>query len=133
MEKGQSYAIIIQPEEGWAVNSVMFDGEDVTNQVTDNVLTTSQLYADAQISVSFENSPAGTHVLSQTSPMKAFVDDSGQLCIDDTMGDEQVVVTNVEGQLLHRITSKGSRIIIPLAAQGIYVVSTKTKSIKVCF
>ncbi len=49
--KGETVALTLTPAEGWKVESVSFNGEDVTSEVADNVYTTPVLDADANVDV----------------------------------------------------------------------------------
>lgn len=49
--KGETVALNLTPAEGWKVESVSFNGEDVTSEVADNVYTTPALDADANVDV----------------------------------------------------------------------------------
>ena len=133
VEKGQSYTCSIQTEEEWKVNTVMFNGQDVTDQVVDNVFTTPRLTGDALLSVSFENTDTKVQNPFAESAMKAYTDGEGRLCIDGTKTGEHVLVATADGQLLLNTKSHGNRITLPLVKQGIYVVTTDAKTVKVMF
>ena len=51
VQRNQSFTCVLMPDEGWSVNSVIFDGSDVTADVTDGIYVTPVLYADATLSV----------------------------------------------------------------------------------
>ena len=134
VEKGKAYTCVLKPEEGWEVNTVMFDGIDVTSQVTeDNVFVTPQLRNDALLTVSFENSTSAIRSLAAASDMKAYVNADGYLCVDGTMAGERVLITAADGRQLLDTKSNGGRISLPLAVHTIYVVSTEAKTVKVIF
>lgn len=133
VENGQSYTCHIQTEEGWKVNTVVFNGQDVTDQVVDNVFATPQLVGDALLSVSFESTDTKVRNLVAGSAMKAYADGEGRLCIDGTKAGEQVLVATADGQLLLNTKSHGDRITLPLVKQGVYVVTTQAKTVKVIF
>jgi len=47
--KGASYALVIETENGWKINSVTYDGTDVTEQVVDGTYTTPGIFETAEL------------------------------------------------------------------------------------
>lgn len=52
--EGTEARIALRPEDGWSVHSVLYNDEDVTADLVDNVLTTKPLYGDNQLNVIME-------------------------------------------------------------------------------
>ncbi len=51
--KGEAAVLTLEPAEGWKVEQVLFNGEDVTEEVAGNAYTTPALVADSEVEVTY--------------------------------------------------------------------------------
>ena len=59
VERFSSPQFQIQPKKGWKITAVLVNGEDVTDQLKDGMLTLPEVYEDQQIVVETEESTEG--------------------------------------------------------------------------
>lgn len=128
----QPFSCAITPESGWKLNSVVFNGNDVTADVIDGVYTTPQLDGDAELSVAFEM-PVKLSPARLQSGLKAYVSGDGQLHISGTARGEQVTVVAADGKTLTSFTATDVPTTLPLPTRGVYIVHSQAKDVKVCF
>ena len=55
MERFSSPQFQIRPKKGWKITAVLVNGEDVTDQLKDGMLTLPEVYEDQQIVVETED------------------------------------------------------------------------------
>jgi hypothetical protein len=127
--KGANYAVVIEAENGWKINTVTYDGQDVTEQVKDGVYTTPTMNASATLRVAFE-SVTNVRDARIYSNVKVY----GQ--------GNDIVVTNVEpGDIINVYTTNGmlvsstvagsDRVSISVANNATYIVKAGGKTVKI--
>ena len=127
--KGAYYAVAIEAEDGWKINTVTYDGQDVTEEVTDGVYTTPTMSASATLRVAFE-SVTSVRDARIYSNVKVY----GQ--------GNDIVVTNVEpGDIINVYTTNGmlvsstvagsDRVSISVANNATYIVKAGGKTVKI--
>ena len=127
--KGANYAVVIEAENGWKINTVTYDGQDVTEQVKDGVYTTPTMNASATLRVAFE-SVTNVRDARIYSNVKVY----GQ--------GNDIVVTNVEpGDIVNVYTTNGiqvsstvansDRVSINVANNATYIVKAGGKTVKI--
>ena len=133
VEKYNQFTCAIVPEEGWQLNSVVFNGNDVTSQVSNGTYTTPSLTSNATLSISFEHPVSIASPHATASRMKAYVSGDGQLHIMDAIPGEPITVVTADGKNMTRLTANGSQLTLPLSSRGIYVIHTPSKDVKVSY
>ena len=135
VKKGDKYTCDILTEEGWRVNTVTFNGNDVTSSVVDGVYTTPELYADSQLRVSFERTGVATQVIGsgRISGMKAWATDDGVLHIVGAEAGEVLDVYTSDGKHLTKCVSDGHSQEVSLPTHGVYIVRSAEKTIKLSY
>lgn len=62
VKRGENYTLVIEPENGWSINSVTYNGVDVTDQMDQqNQFTTPAIVDNAILSVTYEQNTQGVH------------------------------------------------------------------------
>ncbi|WP_290375207.1 leucine-rich repeat domain-containing protein [uncultured Duncaniella sp.] len=133
IEKRATFSCFITPEEGWKVNTVTFNGRDVTSDLTDdNRYTTPSLIGDSELRVTFENvNSAVENIGVNATSTKVYVDRSGLVTIEGIESGTVVSAYAVNGQLVERITSSGDVATLQLYQHGIYLIQTPVKTYKI--
>lgn len=133
VEKNQSFSCIISAEEDWTINTVTFNGMDVTaNLLDDNRYTTPALTANSELRITFENVNAGIDDISLLgSDVKVYVDNSGLVNIKGLEQGSLITVYSIEGQQIDSTISSGSSDYIQLSQHGVYLIKTPLKTYKV--
>lgn len=132
VKRGETYSCVINPESGWHVNTVLFNDNDVTSQVTNGIYNTPNLNNDALLIVTFEQNTGATQVrqLTSNSAMKAYATSDGLLKITGTEVGEIIKVVSADGKLLTTIVSDGQAMYYQLPTHGVYIVHSAQKSVK---
>ncbi len=133
IEKRATFSCAITPEDGWKVNTVTFNGRDVTSDLTDdNRYTTPSLIGDSELRVTFENvNSAVENIGVNATSTKVYVDRSGLVTIEGIESGTVVSAYAVNGQLVERITSSGDVATLQLYQHGIYLIQTPVKTYKI--
>ena len=127
--KGTSYAMVIEAENGWMINTVTYDGQDVTEQVKDGAYTTPTMNASATLRIAFE-SVTNVHDAYASENVKVY----GQ--------GNDIVVTNVEpGDIINVYTTNGilvnshvadsNKVSISVSSNAAYIVKAGGKTLKI--
>lgn len=131
IEKGSRFTCNFKEEEGWCVNTVLFNGNDVTTEwnAADGY-TTPAITEESTLSVSFEfmNSIDNQAV----SHLKAYSREEGVLTLEGLNVGEQVYIYSTKGELETSFNSSSSAINIVLPVDAIYVIHTTKGTVKVC-
>ncbi len=130
IEKGSRFTCNFKEEEGWRVNTILFNGGDVTAEwnAADGY-TTPTITGESTLSVSFElvNSVANQTI----SRLKAYSREEGVLTIEGLTAGEQVCIYSTEGKLETSFNSSSSTVNVSLPTDAIYVVNTANGTVKV--
>lgn len=133
VEKRGIFTCVIVPEEGWKINTVTFNGSDVTSELTeDNRYTTPAITRNSVLRVTFEdmNSAIGNIDYDATS-VKVTVDNGGEVRIEGVEAGNPVRAYSVDGRLAGQVTSNGDVDVITLSQHGIYLIQTPGKTFKI--
>ena len=123
----EPYTIFIGSDEGLRINTVMFNGEDVTEKLIDGYFTTPNITRPSKISISFEQS---------IDNVKAIVDDNlhvygndGSLYVAGVEGSQEFSVYSLDGKIVEkRHIEGGTKITLN---DGIYIVKVGERTFKV--
>ena len=126
---GESYQYTISPDEGWEVNTVTFNGTDVTKQLVDGVYRTPALTADATLSISFQSPvvAAGAPVASQARAYGA----NDCIVVRGAETGDIVSIYALDGRLLNTVVADGSELRIQANGNATYIVKVGDKAIKI--
>lgn len=133
VEKRGTFTCVIVPEDGWKINTVTFNGSDVTSELTeDNRYTTPAITRNSVLRVTFEdmNSAIGSIDYDATS-VKVTVDNGGEVRIEGVEAGNPVRAYSVDGRLAGQVTSNGDVDVINLSQHGIYLIQTPGKTFKI--
>lgn len=133
IEKRATFSCAITPEDGWKVNTLTFNGCDVTADLTDgNRYTTPALTGDSELRVTFENINSSVENIGvNATSTKVYVDRSGLVTIEGIECGTVISAYAVNGQLMERVTSSGDMATIQLCQHGIYLIQTPVKTYKI--
>lgn len=130
VSKNKSYGCRIIGEEGWQVNSITFNGEDITKKGGEgNYILTPVIKDDAVIRIALEKSQTGISLPLQEGVR--ILGDAEGITIRNARIGERISIYSLEGQLLKTITGTGNDIHQSLRPGAVYVVQTESKSIKI--
>ena len=130
IEKGEIFACNFQPEEGWTINTIMFNGRDVTSEWNETTgYTTPKITSESTLSVSFELlnsvvSPSATR-------MKVYAKEKGLLTIEGLTLGEEVNIYTADGKLEKSFKCSSSNVNVSLPINAVYVVKTNYGVVKV--
>lgn len=135
VKRGETYDCAIQVESGWHVNTVLFNGSDVTSQVKNGIYTTPKLNNDASLIVSFEQNSGATQLkaVSDDDVMKAFATQEGCLHVTGVEVGEILKVVSSDGKLVATLVADGRPLQFNLPAHGVYIVHSARKNIKLSY
>lgn len=129
VEKGEKFTCDFAAEEGWTVNTILFNGRDVTNEWSTEGYTTPAITYSSTLSVSFESLNAIE--ATRTSNVKAYSPSQGTLVIEGLKNGESVAIYNAGGVPVKSFNAGNSKETISLQSGVIYIVKTADTTIKV--
>lgn len=132
IEKGKTFSCFITPEKDWKINTVTFNGKDVTEEViADNQYETPALRNDSELRVSFESINSVDEINVKIPSAKVYVDNLGNVTIEGLETGMPISVYSVDGMLIDSVISCGKRDIVRLSQGGIYMIQTPAKTYKI--
>ena len=126
---GNNYVFVIQAEEGWKVNTITYNGNDVTAQIVDNTYTTPAITEDAILTVSFEQTSNNVRNI-EANDTKIY-SLGNNIIIKGVAAGEIIRIYNIDGRLEDTIVANSDKTILVHAQTGkAYIVKTARKTIK---
>ena len=128
VELGKTYIYKVEPDEGWAVNTLTFNGEDMTGQLLDGQFSTPVITGDAELNVVFKQEASNIKSMKQTDTSKVKVYAyNGTVRVAGAEDDAEIEVYNAGGILIANGEGNCS---ISLDS-GIYIVKVGKETFKV--
>lgn len=131
VEEGTSHAFKISTIPGWAINTVMFNGMDVTKELdADNNFITPLITDNSSIQVSLEKIPSS--VISEEFNKVSVYTSNGELIVKDAKEGHSILVYNEAGVLLRTVPVVDDIMRVSLPnLKGIYIININNRSYKV--
>ena len=127
--KGESYELTIEPEKGWRINTVLYNGEDVTSQLSaENVFRTPAITKDSKLIVTFESTESDVRSVIHSN-VKVYAE-RGCIVVKGVNAGELVSIYTLDGIQKTQVYSTGDSMSIPMTETGIYLVKTPEKTVK---
>ena len=127
-ELGQTYTYKVEPDDGWTVNTLTFNGQDMTGQLLDGQFSTPVITGDAELNVVFKQEASNIKSMKQTETSKVKVYAyNGTIKVAGAEDDAEVEVYNAGGMLVANGEGNCS---ISLDS-GIYIVKVGNETFKV--
>lgn len=131
LPQGCTQTLFIEPEEGWIVHSVTFNGNDVTGDLMDgNCFLVPTLYADATICITYESPNNIAEEVIHGKSVKVKVQENA-IYIDGMKDGETVSVYNLNGITIASAIADNGQVVLELPTNDTYIVKTLTKTVKV--
>lgn len=132
IEKGQTFTCLIKPEKAWKINTVTFNGNDVTGEVTsDNRYVTPALYSNSELRVTFESLNGVEFIKADLPSEKVYVNDIGVVTIEGLEAGTPIMLHSIDGILIDSTISCGNKDVVKLPHNGIYLIQTSAKTYKI--
>jgi hypothetical protein len=113
----------------WKVNTVMFDGSDITSSLVNGVFTVPAMTGDVSLNVSFVSMSNGVPQLFNSN-LKVYASLSDIIIEGSSVG-EVFSVCTVNGTQIKNVKSQGERIILPAQPNTVYLVKGNSQTFKV--
>ncbi|MBR1469944.1 MAG: hypothetical protein IJ605_07540 [Prevotella sp.] len=134
VEKYSNCECWIEIEDGWKLNTVLFNGIDVTADIINGIYKIKGLNANATFIVSVEQViPTEINAVDGNSRMKAWATGDGLLHVEGLEEGNRFEIFNAEGQLITTCISTGLHQQIPLPTRGIYIIRSAQKIVKLSY
>ncbi len=129
-EYGSTPSYSFSPANGWLINSVLFNGNDVTDQIVNKVYTLPVLTSNSELVITFSGSLTTPVQSVVNSRVKVSTNDS-QILVEGLDENKVVDLFDVNGQRLTSVKSNGELITIPVSKNTIYLLKTKDQTFKI--
>jgi hypothetical protein len=118
-EYGSSPSFSFDPSVGWKINTVFFNGNDVTNSLVNGVYSVPAITENSNLTVSFVNFT--TNVPSINKNIKVYSSNS-EIIVEGTSYGESIEIFSANGSKLNALKSKGNSLSIPAESGKIYLI-----------
>ena len=132
VEYGNSYSFQIESADGWKINTVLYNGQDVTNQLSDDgFFITPAIAENSTLNVSFESTvESAVRQTYNNNDIKVYANGNA-IYIKGIKQGEDVSVYDLGGTMIKSLISKHESIGIPLPCDHVYIVKVRDKVFKV--
>ncbi len=130
VKRGEAYTFVIEPEDGWGIHSVTFNGNDVTSQLdSENRYTTPAINDNATLCVTYEqwgnsirsDANMNVHVSTMSNSIQISNATPGSVC--------NIYATG--GELLESFVLSNSSSNIPMPSGHVYIMKVGERVFKV--
>lgn len=128
-EYGATPSFEFSPSPSWRINTVIFNGMDVTSSLTNDIFMIPPVTGDILLNISFEFLTS-SFTPSSNSNIKVYPNNS-EIVIEGVPAGEIIRLYSENGAQLKVIKSQGNRMVIPAQPDAIYLVNIATKTVKV--
>lgn len=130
-QKGEQYELIIEPDEGWEIHSVSYNGEDVTSQVINGqIFKTPAIIKSSFLTVAFEQAGTAVRELQTGSDVRVTAK-HGQIIVTGIMPGEKIDVYSLGGKIVCSEVANATTVSLSVSPQQVYIVNTANKVIKI--
>ncbi len=127
-KEGTSAVVELQPEEGWKIHSVTYNGEDVTDRLENNVFMTEPLHGENNLNmVLVSNSTVDIEAVSAADGQVRISVNRNTVSIMGLDDDEPVSVYDVSGKTIYTGFDRS----VTLKSGEAYILTTPSKAFKV--
>ena len=130
VNEGSIYSFVVEATEGWRVNTVAFNGVDVTNELdAENKYTTPTITENSTLNVSFElETPSAVHELSERHvSIRGY---NGNIVVEGANQGDEIKVYAIDGAMIASMISNGSNVQINVEENQVYVVKVAQRTFK---
>lgn len=124
---GQTFSLNISPKSGWQINSVTFDGTDVTSQINDGLYITPEIIKASTISIVFESKNDNIIENVATNSNIRVYGYNNLITVSGTEPTDIISIFNSNGQQVY----SGFETAINIPNTGIYIVKVAGRTYKV--
>lgn len=127
--KGSTHTFTIYVEKGWKIHSVCFNGNDVTNELTDNTYTTPTITENSRLMVVYEQDGSDVRAAKE-SKVKVLATENG-IKVTGVNVNETIRIIGIDGKLQKTVRADNSQVNIPLNKGNVYMVNVGSTTVKV--
>jgi len=127
--KGSTHTFTIYVEKGWKIHSVCFNGNDVTNELTDNTYTTPTITENSRLMVVYEQDGSDVRAAKE-SKVKVLATENG-IMVTGVNHNEIIRIIGIDGKLQKTVRADNSQVNIPLNKGNVYMVNVGSTTVKV--
>ena len=131
VEKGKNYSCVITPHDGWKLESVSFNGNNVTSNLNDNKYTTPEILSDSELNIVYKKDVSNAvQKISSDSEIKVSAA-YGKVYIQNNGTIQQVSIYNVSGAIVDTESVGHGITTIDLPTDKLYIIKIGNETYKV--
>lgn len=131
IKSGENYTFLFEPDNGWRINTLTYNGADVTAQIdSDGRYTTPSIMNNATLNIVYEQEASAIRSIQNNEKYKVFSND-GSIVIRGTKGNEMIYVYTENGILQTSKQAGNSETIIGLRGNQVYILKIGDMTAKV--
>jgi hypothetical protein len=126
VEVGQTYTYAVSADEGWEVNTLTFDGKDMTSLLMDGQFSTPVITGDAELNVVFKQIGSEIKAMTSLSEVKVYASNKS-IIVTGAEENAQVFVYGLNGAPVASAIGNATFIL----ESGVYIVKVGEETFKV--
>ncbi|MBQ0085482.1 MAG: leucine-rich repeat domain-containing protein, partial [Prevotella sp.] len=127
---GMTYSYKFKPYEEWEINSVTFNGVDVTSQLQDSIFSTPAIAGNSTLSVVYKKVSSAIDAVEGNDDVRILAT-SGAIVINGAKAGKAVSVYGLNGNMVESTKTNGASTIVSLPQKGVYIVKVGNGVFKV--
>ena len=130
MYEGTVVRYQIEAVEGWTINTVTFNGEDITEKLAEgNIFTTPEMYEDAVLNISYEK--IDDSIENTRANAVKVRGHNGIISISGAAEGEAITIYTLDGVMVANATATTEITTIEVPTQQVYIVKVADKVVKI--
>lgn len=131
VEKGKSYSFTIIPSEGWEIESISFNGANVTSNIMNNIYTTPAIFSNSELNIIYKQNGQSAIKMANKDSQLTLSASSGTLRIENKGNQCNVSIYTFNGSsVLSEKIGTGTKL-IELPIQNVYIIKIGKEIYKV--
>lgn len=131
VENGKAYTFVITPSEGWQIESISFNGSDVTYQMNENSYTTPAIIEDSELNIVYKQDESSVvQALKNKSNVRVYAS-YGKLTVNNYGSARSLFIYSISGQKVASESVGVGSTTLDLPINNIYIVKVGEETFKV--
>lgn len=124
---GDTPSLEITPSQGWKVNTIMYNGSDVTSSLINGIYSIPAIKDNGELNISFENTQNSPKLIDIRHKVYSY---KSNIVIEGA-NNENINIYTTNGKLLQTIKSDNEKFLLPIQTGNTYFIKIGENSFKV--
>lgn len=130
VEECKTFKLAFEPEKGWSIESVSFNGDDVTEQLQDDLYETPEISENSTISIVYKKDDE-TRAPKHVNSLSHVWTNNGTIVIGNATLGSSVIISDILGRIVYSGPISSNEETISSLGSGVFIVNVNGEVFKV--